>query len=301
MKTSSLILFCLLSLNLFAQDEPMVLEATTDKNVFLYFPSPIEKAITGNSNFQFGYNTQTAEKFGVLKAMNNSGESTLHIITADQTVYSFLVKYAAQLKQYDYFFDGSESVGNINKQHASNAAPLVEEATANPFPASPNAKKITEEDYYDAKSNDNQGDLDFCKSLLNAKNEYKNIFRTKSNILLKLSNVAYRNDKSFLVVTIENKSTVDYDLNFIQFNKIAKKASKKSNYQAIEIKPLLDSSFNTFERIPALSSHTAVYVFDKLSIDRNKLINIEINELQGERNLQLPVDHNIINNPNSNI
>src|SRR5690606_11063147 len=146
-----------------------------------------------------------------------------------------------------------------------------------------------------------EGDLQFCQDLVAKGDYYKNIFRSKNHITLKLSNVAYVRDKTFFVVTISNKSSIDYDLNFIQFNKIAKKASKKSNYQAIEIRPIEESNYQPFKRIGAFSSHTAVYVFDKLSIDKNKLINIEINELQGERNLQLPVDHSIVNNPNNNL
>lgn len=301
------------SLNLFAQESPQIIEATTDKNVFLFFPSPIEKALSGNGDFQFGYNTQTAEKFGVLKAVAPKGESTLHVITEDQTVYSFIVKYAKDITKFEYFFNGSESVGNINGKTTNENKGQDLDVQIIPEPGDPihftssvnvidsgKGRKITEQDYYGSKAKNLDGDLEFCNTLVQQGEYYKNLYRTKSNIVLKLTNIAYKDDKTFMVITIENKSTVDYDLNFIQFNKIAKKASKKSNYQAIEIENLKDSTFQPFGRIEAFGSHTAVYVFHKLSIDKNKLINIEINELQGERNLQLPVGHKLINNPNSN-
>ncbi|MDC6367206.1 MULTISPECIES: DUF4138 domain-containing protein [Flavobacteriaceae] len=285
------------SLGLFAQQEKQAIEATTDKNVFLFFPSPISKALSGNGDFKFGYNTQTAEKFGVLKAVSSEGESTLHVITEDGTVYSFIVRYAPNPSQFEYFLDGSKAVGNLSDREANKGknAVMAMDGTVNP-----EGVKITEDSYYKASKEQKNLELEFCKNLIDQEDYYKNIYRTKNNMLLKLSNIGYRNNKTFMVVTIENKSSVDYDLNFIQFNKIAKKASKKSNYQAIEIKSLEDSNYQTFDRIDAFSTRKAVYVFDKLSIDKNKLINIEINEMQGERNLELPIGYRIINNPNTN-
>lgn len=291
MKYIALILLAL-PLTIFAQEQSNILEATTDKNVFLFFPSPIEKALSGNGDFQFGYNTQTAEKFGVLKAVAAKGESTLHVITADQTVYSFIVKYAKEPTQFEYFFDGSEAVGNIGNK----PEPQILAETQEPLNS---GRKITEADYYDSNNKVGNDHLEFCKELLSRKDYFKSLNKNQSDVVLRLTNIAYKDDKTFMVIAIENNSTVDYDVNFIQFNKIAKKASKKANYQAIEIKPLTEETYQPFKRIESMQSKKAVYVFDKLSIDKNKLINIEVNELQGERNIKLAVDHRYINNPNN--
>lgn len=273
-----------------AQEGPYVLEATTDKNVFLFFPSPISKALPGNGDFRFGYNLETAEKFGVLKAVAPRGESTLHIITENQAVYSFIVKYNGDTSKFEYFFDGSEAVGSLK------AKPTI--VADNGSIESTYAAKIIDADYYEGKREIKAAELDFCKELVNRKEYYKNIYKRQNDVVLRLSNIAYRDDKTYLYLTIENQSTLDYDLNFIQFNKIAKKVTKKSTFQAIEVRPILESSFQPFKRIGSMEIKKAVYVFDKISIDKNKLISIEINELKGERNLKLAVGDQYINNPN---
>ena len=275
----------------FAQESPRIIEATTDKNVFLLFPAPISQALVGNQNFHFGYNTETAQNFGVLKASGDAEESTLHIITQNQTVYSFIVKYNPKVSVFEHFFDGSEKVGQIGAQKQ----PIVSESSkAIHTPG----QKITDSDYKEGIANPSSADSDFAKELIERKDYFKTLFRKKNDIALKVTNIAYREDKTFICLEVLNDSPLDYDVNFIQFNKVAKKASKKANYQAIEIKPLLQSTYTPFKRIEAMSSSKAVYVFEKLAIDNNKLIQIEMNELNGERNLVLPVTHRNINNPN---
>lgn len=285
-----LLLFACIAIN--AQDTPLVIEAATDKNVFLFFPSPIAKALPGNDNFQFGYNTQNAENFGVLKALSTKGESTLHVITNDQTVYSFMLTYAETPKQYEYFFDGSEAVGNYGKPKEEPPAPN------DTSKQSPLGQKIVDSDYFDEEVNAT-ADMEFCKELINRKEYFRSLNQRTSDVVLHLTNIAYKDDKTFLVLTLENGSLLDYDINFVQFNKIAKKASKKATFQAIEVTPIPGATYNPFERVEAGQSQKAVYVFEKLSIDKNKLINIEINELKGERNIKLSVGHRFINNPNN--
>ena len=288
------ILLSLLSISIVsAQKEPIILEATTDKNVFLFFPSPIIKALPGNDDFHFAYNQQKAESFGVLKAASNRGESTLHVITEDQSVYSFVVRYNAQAHIFEHFFTGDEKVGSSSPDRIPR--PNKDQNASN---ESTVAKKILDSNYLEGNLGPSPRDMQFCKELVARKDFFKSLFKTNNDVVLKVTDIAYRRDKTFICLSMVNNSTVDYDVNFIQFNKISKKASKRSNYQAIEIPPLIESSFNTFERIASGESQKAVYVFEKLALDSNTLINIELNELRGERNIVLPVTHRHINNPN---
>jgi len=286
-----LTILCFYCFSVNAQNESFVIEATTDKNVFLFFPSPISQALVGNHDFHFGYNTETAQNFGVLKASANADESTLHIITQNQTVYSFIVKYNPQVSVFEHFFDGSEKVGQIGAREQTTEVQTNKGLNAL-------GRKITDADYKEEITSSSSTDIDFAQELVERKDYFKTLFRRKNDIVLKVTNIAYREDKTFICLEVINDSPLDYDVNFVQFNKVAKKSSHKANYQAIEIKPLLKSSHAPFVRIEAMSSSKAVYVFEKLAIDNNKLIHIEMNELNGERNLVLPVTHRNINNPN---
>lgn len=286
------IILILLSTASFGQNKPYEIEVTSNKNVFLYFPSPIEKGMTGNTNYVFGYDTNKAEKFGILKAQKESSETTLHVITQDQKVYSFIIKYNSETTKFDHFFSTSNALGNMNESKKK----IFPKKDINSSSIT-KGDKITDDNYFEDKNSSSNNDFDFSKELISRGDFYKKYYKTNNNIVLRLSNIAYNADKSFIFLTILNKSSVDYDVNLLQFNKTAKKVSKKSSNQSIEIKPL--STYQEFRRIPAGETKTAVYIFDKISIDKFTKINIELNELRGERNIVLPVSHQYINNPNN--
>ena len=101
----------------------------------------------------------------------------------------------------------------------------------------------------------------------------------------------------YMVIEIENKNAVDYDINFLNVSLTNSHKRKRKSAQTIYKKPIA-----TYQLTPRIKGNTAtrvVYAFPKFSINKEKKVIIELNEWGGERNVTLDIDKNFINNPKS--
>ena len=85
--------------------------ANDQKNIALFFPSPIRQGITGSNNFVFTYNREKEQYFGLLQAKPGV-ISNLLTVTNDGQVYAYILKYADTLSKLNYFISEGESIGN---------------------------------------------------------------------------------------------------------------------------------------------------------------------------------------------
>ena len=85
--------------------------ANDTKNVALFFPEPIRQGITGSENFVFTYNREKEQYFGLLQAQPGK-ESNLLVINRNGSIFSYIVRYEAQLSKLNYFVPLSNSIGN---------------------------------------------------------------------------------------------------------------------------------------------------------------------------------------------
>ena len=85
--------------------------ANDSKNVALFFPEPIRQGITGSENFVFTYNREKEQYFGLLQAQPGK-ESNLLVINRNGSIFSYIVRYKAQLSKLNYFVPLSNSIGN---------------------------------------------------------------------------------------------------------------------------------------------------------------------------------------------
>ncbi len=117
----------------------------------------------------------------------------------------------------------------------------------------------------------------------------------KKNSLF-LSNIVYDRNELYFFFEMENKSGLDYEINFVNFAVDLRKKSKKSSAQQILKKPIYE--YKVPKKIARDGKERMAYVFDKFSISSSKIFCIEVNEKNGERNLFLTIDSETINNPN---
>ncbi|GAL65136.1 conjugative transposon protein TraN [Algibacter lectus] len=85
--------------------------ANDTKNVALFFPEPIRQGITGLENFVFTYNREKEQYFGLLQAKQGK-ESNLLVININGAIFSYIVRYKAQLSKLNYFIPMTSSIGN---------------------------------------------------------------------------------------------------------------------------------------------------------------------------------------------
>lgn len=247
--------------------------ANDQKNVALFFPEPIKQGITGSTNFVFTYNREKQQYFGLLQATPGE-ESNLLVVNKDGSVFSYIIKYKKRLSKLNYFIPRSSSIGNEK--------PIIRDTV----------QALAPKTDIDNKTNYYQK---FCSYLLRAKHGIVNLKKRSEGIVMRVENIVFEKEELYFVIRIENHSTMDYDLNFLNFyTDIRKKGKKKSlqrHYRDPVYKHHLPSKIKENEAV------RFVYVLPKFSISNHRRAILELNEKTGERNIKLKIAHRYVNNP----
>lgn len=259
-----------------AQDKPLLdtIFANDQKNVALFFPNPIRQGITGADNFVFTYNREKEQYFGLLQARPGN-TSNLLIINANGSIFSYIVSYKAQLEKLNYFVPQSESIGFEQPKFTENSDSTN---VANLF---------TDKTFYYER---------FCSYLWTRKQRIGSIKKRNNGIVLSLENIVFDKEELYFVIEIENKSSLDYDLNFLNISTQTRKQGKKKSIQRISQLP--NFKYDVPTKVGKKQIKRMVYVLPKFSLSNDKMVVLELNEKNGERNLKLKVSNKYINNPN---
>lgn len=248
--------------------------ANEQKNVALFFPKPIRQGITGSDNFVFTYNREAEQYFGLLQATPGK-ESNLLVVSSNGSVFSYIVKYKDQLNQLNYFVLASDTIGNEKPV-------VIDESEINK-----KGIKEREKTYYYDK---------FCSFLVNRTQRLGRLKKRDQNIVLSVENIVFDKEELYFVIQIKNKSSLDYDLNFLNLGIETKQKGKRKSSQTIYEEPIFKHNMPT--RIKEGETEKLVYVLPKFSLGDDRRVILELNEKNGGRNIKLKVPHKYINNPN---
>ena len=275
---NQIILFSLILVTSFLEAQPQItldtIYANDHKNVALFFPNPIRQGITGSDNFVFTYNREKEQYFGLLQATSGK-ESNLLIININGSIFSYIVRYKEELDKLNYFVPLSASIGNEKP---------MEILPTKPKDIKPRFDFKTS--YYER----------FCSYLVKRKQRIGRIKKQYQGIALSIENIVFDKEELYFVVLIENASSLDYDLNFLNLSIQTRKKGKKKSLQSIYQEPSF--KYNLPTKIKENQTVRLVYVVPKFSISDERHVILELNEINGERNLKLKVSDDIINNPN---
>ncbi|MEM7483925.1 MAG: DUF4138 domain-containing protein [Bacteroidota bacterium] len=248
--------------------------ANDTKNVALFFPEPIRQGITGSDNFVFTYNREKQQYFGLLQAKPGK-ESNLLVININGSIFSYIVRYKSQLSKLNYFVPKSSSIGNEK--------PILNDTIK--------VAKIE-----DAVDNKTFYYTKFSSYLLSRKQKIGTIQKRNQGVVLSVENIVFDKEELYFVIRVENKSTLDYDLNFLNLSVETRQKGKKKSLQKLFQEPIF--KYNVPSRIREGKVARLVYVMPKFSIGDDRRLVVELNEKDGERDLKLKVSHKYINNPN---
>ena len=259
-----------------AQDTILIdtIYANDTKNVALFFPEPIRQGITGAENFIFTYNREKEQYFGLLQAKPGK-ESNLLIVNRDGSIFSYIVRYKAQLSKFNYFIPKSSSIGN--ERPILNDSISVVTAESN----------VDNRNYYYQK---------FSSYLLERKQRVGRIKKRTEGIVLSVENIVFDTEELYFVIQIKNNSTLDYDLNFLKLSIETRQKGKKKSLQRLYHEPIF--KHNMPSKITENETVRFVYVLPKFSLSNDRRAIFELHEKDGERNIELKISHSYINNPN---
>jgi hypothetical protein len=247
--------------------------ANDQKNVALFFPNPIRQGITGSENFVFTYNREQEQYFGLLQAQPGN-ESNLLIINNNGAIFSYIVKYKEALSRLNYFIPLTNSIGNEK--------PMDDQLTT----TKKQEPRFDKSKYYER----------FCSYLLQRKERIGRLKKRNNGIILTIENIVFDKEELYFVIQIENRSSLDYDLNFLNFSIETRKKGKKKSLQKLYQKPSFKHKLPN--KIKERKRARLVYVLPKFSISNERSLILELNENKGERNVKLKISNDFINNPN---
>ena len=248
--------------------------ANNSKNVALFFPEPIRQGITGSENFVFTYNREKEQYFGLLQAKQGK-ESNLLVINRNGSIFSYIVRYKAQLSKLNYFVPLSNSIGNEKPKVADSIQTETSE------------KSIDNDTYYYQK---------FCSYLLNRRQYIGRYIRRNNGVILRLENIVFDKEELYFVFQIRNNSTLDYDLNFLNLSVETRQKGKKKSLQRLHQEPIF--KYNLPSKIVENETVRFIYVMPKFSLSNDRRVVLELNEKAGERNIEMKISYKYINNPN---
>ena len=259
MKTFFLIPFLVISTFIYAQEKQLdTILANDSKNVAIFFPNPIKQAITGSDNFVFTYNREKEQYFGLLQAQPGA-ESNLLVLTSDGKIFSFILKYNIELKTLNRFIREQESIGT-EKPIAKNISkiPLIEGDYEN---------RVT----FFKK---------FSRFLLNR--NFKTLASKNENgIILRLKAMVYQHSEVYLVMEIQNKSGIDFEVNFLNVSISSSNKKRKSSYQDLTQIPVYKYIFPSI--VKNSETKDFVYILPKVVLGKNEKLLIELTEKHGRK------------------
>ncbi|WP_142784110.1 DUF4138 domain-containing protein [Changchengzhania lutea] len=275
-KYISILTLIIVSASMNAQ-KPNILDtiyANDIKNVALFFPEPIRQGITGSENFVFTYNREKEQYFGLLQAKQGK-ESNLLVINRNGSIFSYIIRYKAKLSKLNYFIPMTSSIGNEKPK----VKDLIQGKTSE--------KGIDNSRFYYQK---------FCSYLLYRKQHIGRNTKRNNGVILRLENIVFDKEELYFVIQIRNNSTLDYDLNFLNLSIETRQKGKKKSLQRLYQEPIYKHHLPS--KIAEGKMTRFVYVLPKFSLSNDRRVILELNEKDGERNIDMKISHRYINNPN---
>lgn len=128
----------------------------------------------------------------------------------------------------------------------------------------------------------------FCWSIWNSGKKYFDVSREAYKLRITLNNIYTVKGFFFIDVSIRNKTNIEYDVDQIRFKIEDKKQAKATNFQSLEITPVLSiNEGKTFQR-----EYRNVFVFNKFTFPDEKVFTVEVAEEQiSGRTVTMKIDY----------
>ncbi|MDF2188722.1 conjugative transposon protein TraN [Paraflavitalea sp. CAU 1676] len=255
------IVSCLYCTDVFAQSElpgnykakaitPIRMDISADMTTNLIFPYPIKSVDRGSGDILAQKAKGADNVLQVKAAKEQFMQSNLSVITSDGQLFSFLVAYAPLPTFLNLSFHKDSTASPIQLAGVDLTADEIEQT----------ALSVSSADNFLRK-------------------------RTKSQMMkLKLGSIHYLQDHLWLSLGMENRSLVDYEIQYIKVYIKDRKQAKRTAMQLKELKPVYCSSL---ERITSDQPAKVIMAIPAFTLSRKQELRILVKEKNGGRDLEL--------------
>lgn len=290
------------------------IQVSKDYKTILVLPEPFSFSINGKDlNFIESFPKSTSEKAThiVMLAYNDVAPvkqdyTNYTLYTKDGLAYDFILDLVAipETKRWKISKNMADNFSEnhlpINHSDGTDTEIIKIEETALPndietlandggenFKITPLSTSLYDEDriaYLEQK----------CENHISDKGNIARYFSKVGDVFIWLKGVYYDREELYFLFTLENKEPIDLDINFLK-SFIGTNYKQSSSNQKSEFQPLYRYGQPT--RVKGNTSASFVLIFEKFTLDKNKHLVLELDELNGNRNISLDIEHGLINRP----
>ena len=234
-----------------------------NKTTNLIFPFKIKSIDRGSKDLLVQKAKGVENVLQLKAAIENFEETNLSVITSDGRLYSFVVNY-------------SSNPGTLNLHFVKDSSVIKEPRLQ--FPDVTNEAVIET----DAKNiNEQERDVFWIKD-------------KKFGIRMRLTGLYVRNDVLYFQLQLQNRSTIDYDIDMLHFFIKDRKQARRTASQELSILPLHIYGNNL--SVKGDSCQSLVYALPKFTIPDKKWLHVQMMEKNGGRHLHLRIGNRTIVN-----
>ncbi|RKR80678.1 conjugative transposon TraN protein [Mucilaginibacter gracilis] len=236
---------------------PYRIQISDQKTLMILFPTAV-KSVDRGSRYVLAEKVKDAENVIKLKADHQGiPESNLSVITADGKLYSFIVTTTTDLP--------TQAI-DLHQQELRERS----------------AVRFSGESLNETQVRDISARATLVKPFMNVKDK-------NDQMKMKLEGIYLANDVMFYRLRVNNKSHINYTVDFIRFYIRDRKKVKRMAVQEQEITPLACYPGDTLT-VNGNSHRTIVMAFKKFTIADNKNLAVELYEKNGDRHLAMTLD-----------
>lgn len=314
-------LFFLLFLPLMVASQSPKIGLSKNGTKLMVFPNEIDFSVLGDPyNFVEVPFSQGKSKYGKLiigiQFSNSSNDleakSSYTVVTKDGTVYDFLLYLDPDADNSTMKVNKSQSaLSIIDKPKSIKGVSNQNETSKDSILPKEHYYKTNDTSIINTQEKPNKNtELPLTEDLyLNNKKEYVrrkcyyNQFKKGSivkyyarndNVFLWLKEVYYNHNELYFLFRIDNEEIIDYDIKLLRTS-IGTNYKKSSSNQKTPFSP--DHRYKVPTRVKGNTSNYFFLVYDKFTLDKNKDLVIQLDEINGNRNITLKIDRSKVNRP----
>ncbi|NDV17660.1 DUF4138 domain-containing protein [Muricauda sp. TY007] len=227
-------------------------------NVALFFPSPVQQAVTGHDGFVFSYDREEAGYVGLLQGVEGPN-SNLLVITSDGGVYAYILSYAKELLQLNHFVQMEHRIG-------------IER---------PNAAKVP----INSPSHRISGYNEKIIGKLLSQNSKSLARKRKKGMVLRVEDIHYIENDVYLVGAIKNRSGINFEVGYLDVLRINGSKKRRASYQEIQVE--VKQTVGLSHTIATGETIRFVLVMPKFVLGDQEQLKLILRELQGNRTLEI--------------
>lgn len=128
----------------------------------------------------------------------------------------------------------------------------------------------------------------YARQIRNSPARIRNVSNKMNRMVMRLNNIYSSGDYFFIDFSVENKSSIRFDIDQIRVKLADKKVAKATNSQVIELEPALSLE----DAVSFRSGYRNVIVIKKMTFPNDKILTIEMSEKQiSGRTIYIDIDY----------